>query len=1085
MNDPPSPLSSLPPSSDLPWENEALIQFSDAGNEDEQSDYNYPPSPTPAQGSLSLPLKNVVFRLPLPLGLRSTPSFAPTTPYQQRASSLPPLSSASKELVASQPPLLTKADRQKHNRKEGAAQGGRTRKAKAEAKAKRLEEEEAARVGDLARDVLAYMEKKELTFGDFVEYVFNPDNKRGDIQWEEFFRKPTRVTRILDWWMSSANSATGRGQVEEWAVSLVENLVKEEARDVTGKGLARRKVINDDLVSKFSIDEWYNRLRNECATVTTRIFDAVSQSVRQVKKGLSEGRKARKRMTVVSSILSCFAEYSTFNNILKRVLGLYLYATGAQRQLITVLSHLGITESWSRLVGGVALSTVTTDTIDNESATNDSSPSSTKDKSESPGTLQQLSTLMRQKSRGLAALVTYGSVYDNVNFTERVGEQIIGRSNSVESATAATIWPLHKARMEDMKLEDLNESFDTAEPLLVSDILHSSEEDALFTECLTHCILRIVVAHGGEGFKKFEKKLAETLPRTDRAIDVHKTDLHPLPTWKIDESSIVGNAEVVEAITKELQLRNQPATWMKYARIIAGDQLSIARLRALANLRAGHEDAELSLQWGVWMPGLFHAKIADMHGFFTTHWGKANAGVRNPGCLAFHNTLLRNHPISITSLPAFRTCRDLVFVSLYARVLHCLLQVSGHATLEDYCDKVNTWEEFYAHGQQIHDEYASTRRHHILRSARGPVPPKEKTAKSKKDHVPPPLPKKGDMVLENAILFLRDSLISREFTDAVKSGDSGRVVLVLKIWALSFRGNGRTKYAYEMLSIIHNLQKVWPKPIADIVLNNWLLNPTGRPNSFVEVDLVQEHMNFWIKTFYKARGSNSSWEWLEMISPCIQALRHLCNVMKDTLGTNNGSRHAPASLSKDIALLMDSLKLHGVYSFQEGRQLDPDDPPTVDVISTGYNSLRTPLEEYNETFKRMQERRRMTPAVDVNEDSPYSTTTQPASSSQPSTRPPDASTPSAEAAPVSARTQKESGFVDDGNASEGEGENEDGNEKAPGSNLDLLSLDEDEPTLQRLGLEDVEFDMDTVEPEEEEESDDEDCDEFTLDDVLA
>ena len=33
----------------------------------------------------------------------------------------------------------------------------------------------------------------------------------------------------------------------------------------------------------------------------------------------------------------------------------------------------------------------------------------------------------------------------------------------------------------------------------------------------------------------------------------------------------------------------------------------------------------------------------------------------------------------------------------------------------------------------------------------------------------------------------------------------------------------------------------------DIVLNNWLLNPTGNPNSWVEMDLAQEHLNFWVK----------------------------------------------------------------------------------------------------------------------------------------------------------------------------------------------------------------------------------------------
>ena len=62
------------------------------------------------------------------------------------------------------------------------------------------------------------------------------------------------------------------------------------------------------------------------------------------------------------------------------------------------------------------------------------------------------------------------------------------------------------------------------------------------------------------------------------------------------------------------------------------------------------------------------------------------------------------------------------------------------------------------------------------------------------------------MVFENAILFMRDALISREFTDAIKCGDSGHVILVLKIWALSFCGNGHTKYAYEMLHLIHGLR---------------------------------------------------------------------------------------------------------------------------------------------------------------------------------------------------------------------------------------------------------------------------------------
>lgn len=34
---------------------------------------------------------------------------------------------------------------------------------------------------------------------------------------------------------------------------------------------------------------------------------------------------------------------------------------------------------------------------------------------------------------------------------------------------------------------------------------------------------------------------------------------------------------------------------------------------------------------------------------------------------------------------------------------------------------------------------------------------------------------------------------------------------------------------------------------SQVMINNWLVNPTGKPNAWVPVDLLQEHMNFWIK----------------------------------------------------------------------------------------------------------------------------------------------------------------------------------------------------------------------------------------------
>ncbi|KAG2005804.1 hypothetical protein CC2G_002174 [Coprinopsis cinerea AmutBmut pab1-1] len=130
--------------------------------------------------------------------------------------------------------------------------------------------------------------------------------------------------------------------------------------------------------------------------------------------------------------------------------------------------------------------------------------------------------------------------------------------------------------------------------------------------------------------------------------------------------------------------------------------------------------------------------------------------------------------------------------------------------------------------------------------------------------------------------------------------------------------------------------------------------------------------------------------------------------------------------------------------------------------------------------------------ANVNEDAPYTNTplgSGPSDSrSQPITNPPSDSTAlideessalEATSPSKQAQAQQVDGEVDGAEASDDEAGDQ---EPEPDSTF-LMSLDDDEPTLQRVGLEDVEFDMDTVDREEAEEQDEEDMDEFTLEDT--
>ncbi|EGO04649.1 hypothetical protein SERLA73DRAFT_118594 [Serpula lacrymans var. lacrymans S7.3] len=191
-------------------------------------------------------------------------------------------------------------------------------------------------------------------------------------------------------------------------------------------------------------------------------------------------------------------------------------------------------------------------------------------------------------------------------------------------------------------------------------------------------------------------------------------------------------------------------------------------------------------------------------------------------------------------------------------------------------------------------------------------------------------------------------------TDAVKDGDLGRVII-----ALSYRGTGCSKYAYEMLYPIHNLSCVWPDSVVKLVLSNWLVNPTGKQNSFVEVDLMQEHMNCWIK-----------------VSPCVNILRHLSETMSSLLGTKQGLTHEPLDLTRDILVPMSSLIDPEVYSITHGRQLDEGDLPVLDVTTIGLQQLtdatNNPIEEYNKVFKRLQARWKLQPAIGPGSTQPIS-----------------------------------------------------------------------------------------------------------------
>ena len=271
----------------------------------------------------------------------------------------------------------------------------------------------------------------------------------------------------------------------------------------------------------------------------------------------------------------------------------------------------------------------------------------------------------------------------------------------------------------------------------------------------------------------------------------------------------------------------------------------------IATNRVGHDHPHwlfFNLALG---PGLFHYQIHTAGGVLETHWGDPSLSTRDPGSLSFHNTLLHHKPIVIISMPPYCVSHDLIFVSLYGRLIHCLELVARCSSLDEYASTFDL-DTLKSHCHEIIKKYTNPQ---ICANLWEACTRQCQT----KPH--------GDMVFENATLFLHDALLLCEFTDAINSSDSGCVLIMLKLLALRYCGMGWTKYAHKTLTLLHNLTHIWPTPLQyklsftsfcfnlisfdeNIMLKNWLLNPTRKVNVWVPVDLVQEHFIFWTKVCY-------------------------------------------------------------------------------------------------------------------------------------------------------------------------------------------------------------------------------------------
>ncbi|KZV94667.1 hypothetical protein EXIGLDRAFT_834868, partial [Exidia glandulosa HHB12029] len=558
-------------------------------------------------------------------------------------------------------------------------------------------------------------------------------------------------------------------------------------------------------------------------------------------------------------------------NALPFLLGTLLSTYGASVRIVTILSRLGASVSYTRL--DEFRVQVSVDAV----------------------------------SRAITAIRSTPMWYfiiDNINLYVKRGMQRITSQNFMIHATNAVFVILHSiVPRVAAELATFLELRGRRAGATADDIRPSSADDAHMLEEFEAVVRNILIAYcpGAEHWParaEMRDQAAASVPAVS-PLEPEVTQTFPVGVVDANEGSYKGLLKALELLRERADMSDED--WAKHVHIGAGDYLTSRNIRGVQYLRqfdvssAAREEAVLP------QSQLFHFAMRATDMIHTAHLGDS---ARDPGSLSRHkDQLKRTYDVNKVD---YANGKSLIRHSLIARILDCvmlLLSISSWTALTHWRP---SYEEICRVSKLFVETYAT-------------VAAAEKAQAA------------GDDVLAHSIYFIMDALRFCAFESAVSFADAGRILIILKCWVFDFRGARCHNYARECVEILLRWKYELNDALRKMWQSAWFVNVWGKPGRFIASDLYLEHLNYYVKVVHVAAGSGVSIEnIMKKGSSCVEALIAIADAMSDFVGHKHvHRRHKEKKFMDDIRLLvwnMQDAKLHRLSS--DPLRALPAPPPT-------------------------------------------------------------------------------------------------------------------------------------------------------------
>lgn len=546
-------------------------------------------------------------------------------------------------------------------------------------------------------------------------------------------------------------------------------------------------------------------------------------------------------------------------NLFQAAMGYYCYAVKVPRRTIRFLNRIGLSISYENVIRGL------------------------RETAEEQGT--EIKTFCQETKENH---IRWIPVYDNTQHNNKKAQQSIDNKDSFIVATSRAILRLDQdydfSNIQDPPLFSSKETLSISD-LLSSKSLPSNHWKSVFISQIFDALLP---------FSKSLQDLLELDPAQKPKIqpirkipfgkDVPKPELIPIPTVPIDESSISGNIEVLHSFFKEyLQLPD--SYFLNHKIPIYGDLSTIKKILSILNLRNENNlDEDIddnsvyeSFRFLFPVTQLLHTRLAACRMIFANHWGSSN--LDSVALQAYSNRF--NMKRVDSSVKNFHECERLLFIASKAHAIDAVLETlncSSTLDLEDHVAFLN-WDTVY----KVLEETAT--RHYDLRDI---VWKRENS--DLKDR---------DIVHENGRLFSKHSAYYMEYMSALRDGDIGRVMEVLKIWTIQFQASAKTsQYGSEYLRIMQILEHESSPLFRTMIENNLICNPTGKPGKFREIDEMQEFFNFLEKIVHGGERAQDLDFLCRIVSQNIPFFGELLSTFETSVSNKRNWEHKKHSVVK-------------------------------------------------------------------------------------------------------------------------------------------------------------------------------------------